>query len=191
LPIPSCSGPHPFYAEKKANVTNETLTTIFIIATALAVSMQALILLGLFITVRRSVKAIHSEVEQLRTAATPILLHTRDFVTRVTPKLDAVAGDLVEMSRGLRAQTMEFQETTTEILERVHRQTGRMDTMFTSTLDKVDKASTVMNDAVTVPLKHLSGITAFAKAALESLRSTDPKPRTHPTHSAADKDLFV
>lgn len=169
----------------------ETLTTIFIIATAVAVSMQALILLGLFITVRRSVKAIHAEVEQLRTIAVPILHHTKDFVTRVTPKLDAVAGDLVEMSRGLRAQTMEFQETTTEILERVHRQTGRMDTMFTSTLDKVDKASTVMNDAVTVPLKHLSGITAFAKAALESLRSTDPKPRTQPTHSAADKDLFV
>ena len=169
----------------------ETLTTIFIIATAVAVSMQALILLGLFITVRKSVKAIHSEVEQLRSIAVPILNHTKDFVTRVTPKLDAVAGDMVEMSRGLRAQTMEFQETAAEILERVHRQSGRVDTMFTSTLDKVDKASSAVNDAVTVPLKHLSGITAFAKAALDSLRSTDPKPRTQPTHSAADKDLFV
>jgi uncharacterized protein YoxC len=172
-------------------VTNETLTTIFIIVTAVAVSLQALILLGLFIAVRKTVKAIRSDVEQLRTAATPILHHTKDFVTRVTPKLDAVAGDLVEMSRGLRAQSMEFQETATEILERVHRQTGRVDTMFTSTLDKVDKASTVVNDAVTVPLKHLTGITAFAKAALESLRSTSPKTRTQPTHSAADKDLFV
>jgi hypothetical protein len=172
-------------------VTHDTLTLIFIGATALAVIMQALILLGLFITVRKSVKAIHSEVEQLRTAAMPILHHTKDFVTRVSPKLDAVAGDMVEMSRGLRAQTMEFQETAAEILERVHRQTGRVDTMFTSTLDKVDKASTAVNDAVNVPLKHLSGITAFAKAALDSLRSSDPKPRTQPTHSVADKDLFV
>jgi phage-related tail protein len=176
---------------KKANVSNETLTTIFIIVTAVAVSMQALILLGLFIAVRKSVKAIHSEVEQLRTTATPILNHTKDFVTRVTPKLDAVAGDMVEMSRGLRTQTLEFQAAASDILDRVQRQTGRVDTMFTSTLDRVDKASTAVNDAVTVPLKHLSGITAFAKAAIESLRSTNPKPRTQPTHSAADKDLFV
>src|ERR1700740_553499 len=155
-------GPAAALCGKKANVSNnETLTLIFVGATAIAVLLQAMILLALFITVHKSVKAIHSEVELLRSAATPILNHTKDFVTRVTPKLDAVASDMVEMSRGLRAQTLEFQAPHSEILGRAHRQTGRMDTMFTSTLDTVDKASTAVNDAVSVPLKHLSGITAF------------------------------
>ena len=172
-------------------MTNETLTTIFIIATAVAVSLQALILLALFITVRKSIKAIQTEVEQLRTAATPILNHTKDFVSRLTPKLDSVAGDLVEVSRNLRTQTVEFHASATEILERVHRHTGRMDEMFTHTLDKVDRAGNAVNDAVNVPLKQLSGITAFAKAALAVLRSDSPKPRTQPAHAAADKDLFV
>jgi hypothetical protein len=176
-----------------ANVSNETLTTIFIIATAVAVIIQAAILLALFIVVRTSVKKIHSEVEAIRTTAQPILDHTKDFVRGVTPKLDMVADDMVEMARGLRKQSMEFQASASDILERLHRQTGRMDTMVSGALDTVDRASTVVNDAVSVPLKHLSGWAAFAKAAVESFRSNGPKqpPNSQSTHSAADKDLFV
>jgi hypothetical protein len=173
-------------------VNHDTVTLIFVGATAVAVLLQAGILLALFIVVRRTAKAIHSEVEVLRTTALPILDHTKDFVRGITPKLDSVATDLTEMARGLRTQTMEFQASASDLLERVHRQTGRVDTMVSGALDSVDRASTVVNDAVSVPLKHLSGVAAFAKAAIESFRTNGPsEPRTQPTHSAADKDLFV
>jgi hypothetical protein len=175
-----------------ANVNNETVTLIFVIAIAIAVLLQAGILLALFIVVRRSVKKIHSEVELLRANAAPILDHTKDFVKNVTPKLDAVATDLVEIARGLRAQSMEFQSSASEILERVNRQTGRVDTMFTDALDKVDRAGSAVTDAVNVPLKQLSGLAAFAKAAIASFRSNIPKqPRSQPTHAAGDNDHFV
>jgi uncharacterized protein YoxC len=177
-----------------ANVNNnETLTLIFVGATAIAVLLQAGILLALFIVVHRSVKAIRSEVEVLRTSAQPILDHTKDFVRGVTPKLDSMATDLAETARGLRTQSMEFQSSASDLLERLHRQTGRVDTMVTGALDTVDRASTAVNDAVSVPLKHLSGVAAFAKAAIESFRSNSPREpqNSHPTHSAADKDLFV
>jgi hypothetical protein len=174
-----------------ANLNNQTLTLIFVAATALAVLLQAGILLGIFITVRKSVKAIHAEVEVLRASALPVLDHTKDFVKSVTPKIDSVATDLAEVARGLRAQTIEFQASATDILERVHRQTGRVDTMVSGALDTVDRASTVVNDAVNVPLKHISGIAAFARAAIDALRSNGPTRRTQPTRPAGDKDLFV
>lgn len=174
-----------------ANVNNETLTMIFIGVTAIAVLLQAAILLGIFITVRKSTKAIRSEIEVLRTSALPILDHTKDLVKNVSPKIDSVTTDIAEITRGLRAQTMEFQASASDILERVHRQTGRVDTMVTGTLDKVDHVSTVVNDAVNVPLKQLSGIAAFARAAFDALRSNGPKSRTTPTRPVGDKDLFV
>ena len=174
-----------------ANVNNETLTLIFIGVTATAVLLQAAILLALFIAVRRSVKAIRSDVELLRSSAAPMLDHTKDFVKNVTPKLDSVATDLAEMARGLRAQSLEFQASASDILERVHRQTGRVDLMFTGALDKVDRAGNVVSDAVSVPLKHLSGVAAFAKAAIDTFRSDSPKTRNQTTHPAGDKDLFV
>lgn len=174
-----------------ANVNNQTLTLIFVGATAIAVLLQAGILLALFITVRKTVKAIHAEVEVLRTSALPVLDHTKEFVRGVTPKIDSVATDLAEMARALRVQTMEFQASASDILGRVHRQTGRMDTMMTGALDTVDRASTAVNDAVNIPLKHLSGIAAFARAALDSFRSNGPKNRVQPSRPAGDKDLFV
>ena len=174
-----------------ANVNNQTLTLIFIGVTALAVLLQAGILLGIFITVRKSVKAIHSEVEVLRAATLPLLDNTRELVKGVTPKIESVATDIAEVARGLRVQTMEFHASASDILERVHRQTGRVDTMVSGALDTVDRASTVVNDAVNVPLRQLSGIAAFAKAAFDALRSNGPRRQAQPTRPAGDKDLFV
>lgn len=174
-----------------AIVNNETITLIFVIAIAVAVGLQAAILLALFIVVRKSVKKLHTEVELLRTAATPILDHTKEFVKNVSPKLDSVATDFAEMARGWRAQSVEFRASASDIMERVHRQSGRVDTMFTGALDKVDRAGNALSDAVNVPLKHLSGVAAFAKAAMASLRSNSPNSQTQRPHVADDKDLFV
>jgi uncharacterized protein YoxC len=174
-----------------ANVNSDILTEIFVGATAFAVLLQAGILLALFIFVRQSVKKIHSQVELLRTTATPILDQTKEIVKNVSPKIDSVTTDVAEIVRGLRTQTAEFQASASDIMQRVHRQTGRVDTMFSDALDKVDRAGTAVNDAVSVPLKHLSGVAAFAKAALESFRNNSPKERNGPTRPAGDKDLFV
>jgi hypothetical protein len=173
------------------NGNNETLFIIFVACTAAAVLLQALILLALFFTVRKTLKAVHAEVEQLRSTAMPVLNHAKEFVASIGPKLDSVATDLKELTRGFRAQGEDFQASTTEILERVRHHTSRMDAMFTGVLDRVDRAGTIVGDAINLPLKQLSGFTAFAKAALGSLRSGSPRPQPQPTHSPADKDLFV
>lgn len=174
-----------------AIVNNETITLIFVIAIAVAVGLQAAILLALFVVVRKSVKKLHAEVELLRTAATPILDHTREFVKNVSPKIDAAAADFAEMARGWRAQSVEFRASASDIMERVNRQTGRVDTMFTGALNHVDRAGNALSDAVSVPLKHLSGVAAFARAAVASLRSNNPKSQTPPARAVGDKDLFV
>lgn len=174
-----------------ANMHNDTIMVIFVAATAIAVVLQAGILLALFIVVRTSTKKIQAEIEVFRISALPLIDHSRELMKNVSPKIQAATTDLAEMTRGLRAQTMEFQASASEVLERVHRQTGRVDTMVTGALNKVDHASTVVNDAVNVPLRQLSGIAAFAKAAFETLRSDGPKERPRHTHPAGDKDLFV
>lgn len=157
--------------------TMQILFVIFVAFTAVAVILQAAILLGLFLTVRKTMKMVESEVAQLRATAAPLLNHTKDFVAGLTPKLDSVATDLTAVSRSLRAQMVEFQASTSEILERVHRQTGRVDSMFSGALDRVDHAGSVVGDAVHVPLRQLAGIAAFAKAAISSLRAGNSRGR--------------
>ncbi len=174
-----------------ANMHNDTLTLVFVAATAIAVLLQAGILLALFIVVRSSTKKLQSEVEVFRTAVLPLVDHSKVLMKDLSPKIQSVSTDLAEITRGLRAQTMEFQSSASEILERVHRQTGRVDTMVTGALNKVDHAGAVVNGAVSGPLKQLSGLAAFAKAAVDTFRTNGQKSRPQPSHSAGDKDLFV
>jgi uncharacterized protein YoxC len=171
------------------NVNHETLKLVFVALTGLAVLLQALILLAIFIALRKTAQQVHEQVEDLRSTITPILTESREFLARVGPKLDSVAGDLAELAHGLRAQSVELQATTTEMLDRVRRQSSRVDAMFTSVLDTVDRASGVVSQKVRIPMRQLSAIAASIKAVVSTLRNGTPSPAQ--THSPADKDMFV
>ncbi|GEM_PF-1504043 len=173
------------------NVNTETLLIVFVALTGAAVLLQSFVLLALFFSVRKAAKAIQEEMAELRGIVQPVAKETREFLARVGPQVEAVTKDVAEMVHGLRAQSVELQVSTTEILERVRRQTSRMDTMFTGVLDTVDRATAVVSQAVTIPLRQISGIAAFLRAAIDTLRSGGRAPRAQATHSAADRDLFV
>lgn len=171
------------------NANNETLLMIFVALTGVAVLLQAAVLLALYLAMRKSVKSIQDQVEDLRATVMPVLTESKDFLVRVGPKIDSVVSDLAELTHGLRAQGVEFQTSATEILERVRRQTSRLDSMLTGVLNAVDRAGGFVADAVNVPLRQMSAIAASAKAVVGALRTRTPAPA--PTHSAADKDMFV
>lgn len=171
------------------NENTETLLTIFVALTGVAVLFQAAILLAIFIALRKSVKSVHEKVEDLRATVLPVLNDTREFMGRVGPKIDSVATDMAELMHGLRTQGEELQYSATEILERVRRQTSRMDAMLTGVLNTIDRAGGFVTEAVSVPLRQMSAIAASAKAIFGALRNRTPVAAQ--THSAADKDMFV
>lgn len=175
-----------------ANVNTETLLIWFVGLTAFAVLLQAAVLLALALAVRKTAKTIQTEMEELRGVVMPVATELREFLGRVAPKLEAATADLADIVHGLKAQSAEMQASAMEILERTRRQTSRLDNMVTGVLDTVDRAGAILTDAVSVPLRQISGMAAFARAALDALRSGVRGPRQQqPTHSAADRDMFV
>ncbi len=106
------------------NLDNQTIQLIFIAITALAVLMQAVILLAIFVSVRKTAKSVTEQVEELRNSVMPIIDTTRDLMNRVAPKVEATAADLAEIAHGLRAQTAQMESAANEIVDRVRRQTA-------------------------------------------------------------------
>ena len=176
-----------------ANVNNETLLLIFVACTGAAVLMQALVLLAMYIAMRKAIKMAAQQIDELRTTVLPVVKDTKELLTSVGPKIDSLAGDFAALSHGLRTQGSLFRTSATEIVEKVNRQASRVDQMLTGLLDVVDRTTAVDVDVLQTPLRQLTAVAAFAKAAMGSFRS-DPVPRDgqpRPTHSPADKDLFV
>ena len=177
---------------------NQTILLAFAVVTGLAVLLQAFILLAIFVTTRKAASSIQKEIGNLRSTLLPVIYDTREilassrdtllgaqdfvanaqgFLTRVSPKVEAAAGDLVEITHGLRAQTAQLQSSVTEILEKVRTQSGRVDHMVTGVLDTADRAGGFVTDVVSRPMRQISSILAVAKAVIESLRGSRAQSR--------------
>ncbi|HLY43576.1 MAG TPA: hypothetical protein VKR52_20350 [Terracidiphilus sp.] len=172
-----------------ASNTQTILLIVFVAITGLAVLLQASVLLGMFIAMRKSLKLVQENVDELRTKVLPVVTDAGDFFTRVGPKLESMATDMSSMMHDLREQGAELQESATVILEKVQRQSSRVDSMMTGFLDSVDRAGAFINDVVGAPIRQLGALAAAAKAMFGALTSRSPEPAA--THASADKDLFV
>ena len=164
------------------NLDTQTLMLAFVAFTGLAVLLQAIILLAIFLSVRKAARSIHEEIDDLRSSVTPIVNDSRDLLKRVGPKIEAVADDMEAITHGLRQQSVVLESATLEVLERVRRQSGRVDTMLTGVLYAVDRAGGFVASAVSKPIRQVASLLAAVKAAVESLRATETHHR--PAHAS-------
>lgn len=189
------------------NLNTDSILLALVAITAFALLFQAIVLLALFFTVRKAAHSFNEQVENFRSAVSPVIYNSRDLLTRLGPKIEATVdtsrellarigpkaeatvSDLAEIAQGLREQTAELQATAEDVMERVRRQSGRVDAMCTGILDAVDRAGGFVVDTVSRPLRQISGIIASVKAMVEVLRA--PAPASRQTHSSKDNDMFV
>ncbi len=171
-------------------MNNEALLLALVVVMAAAVLLQAIVLVAIFFALRKTANSLREEVETLREAAVPVLTQTREFLTNVGPRIDAMTADLAALTRGLRDQSTEMQATVMEILERIRHQSSRIDHMFEGLLDTVERAGGAVTEAVAVPVRQVSAVASAIRAVLSVLVSRRPvEPKQ--VHSPADKDMFV
>jgi uncharacterized protein YoxC len=163
---------------------------------ALALLMQAIILLAIYLGMRKATKSLKEEIEDVRSSVMPVVNETRELLTRLsrlTPKLESTVTDAAELTRSLRAQAADVQVSVEDILERVRKQTSRVDGMFSGTLDTVERASVYVNETIAKPVRQISALLAGLKAIIESLRSAQPSTNSVYRERGLqdDTDMFV
>jgi uncharacterized protein YoxC len=182
---------------------SQIIELVCIAVTALAMLLQAVVLLFIYLALRKAVGSVRAEVADLRSLLMPTLDNSRELIdntralvdnsrrllARVTPKAEETVGNVARITRGLREQTEELEGTTQEILARVRFQASRMDAMTTNGLDAVDRAGSFVAETVGKPVRQLLGLVAATKAIVGSLRSTAHEPR--PRRYSGDEDTFV
>ena len=188
-------------------MNNETLLIAFVGLTALALLVQATILVAIFFAAKKTIGKLLQDSEEYRDTLLPFLTASRDILTKVGPKIEPIAedvvktvasvrvisGDVADFTVKMRGQVANVETTTADVLDKVKVQTARIDGMVTQTLDAADRMGGYIEQTVSAPVRKVSGILAAAKAIVESLRSTKPaaahvQPATDPV---ADTEDFV
>ncbi len=173
------------------HIDNQTIQLILIAVVVLAMVFQSIILIALFATMRKAAHDASEKMASIHASVIPLIDNSRALMERLTPKIDKTSDDLTALAHSLRIQTDDLQNAANEITSRVRVQASRLDAVMSDLLDGVDRASNFMADAVAKPMRQVSAVIASVKAAVESLRSAEPGPRSHPGNSPGDNDLFV
>lgn len=169
----------------------QTLQLALVAMVALAMLLQAIVLLAVFIVIRKAVRAMRQDLENLRSSVMPIVDNTNELFRRVAPKVETTAEDLAAMTHSLRAQIADVQSAAAEIIARVRHEANRFDSMLSNLLDVVDRAGAFMTDTVAKPMRQLSGLLAAVKAVVESLRAAEHASPSQPNRAQDDGDMFV
>lgn len=172
----------------------DTFLIAIVILVGISVLLQVGFVIGAAVMGSKALKMAKEYGDDFRSVATPALQHAREvlestqkIIVRLEPRLDAAASDLAEMVQAAREETRKIQVSADEITDRIRRQAERVDTMTTTALNGVDRVSHFLNDAVTAPVRQVSGVVAAVKAIVEALRSPAP-PRSRSAQNAHADD---
>ncbi|HEX4756814.1 MAG TPA: hypothetical protein VH308_02490 [Terracidiphilus sp.] len=177
---------------------SQTTQLVIVAAVAITMLLQTIALFAILIVVRKSVRSMRDEVEQLRTSilgfierAAPVFDGVRQILTRTGPKIESTVADLAAMSANLRRQTNDVQTAATEIVERFRRQSARADAKLTNIFDVLERATNVMTEVVSKPMRQFAGILASAKAVMETLRNGTSESHVHADQPEAEKEHYL
>jgi len=150
--------------------------------------MQACVLLGIFLTMRKAVQTVKEQADEYRGKVMPLLeashqlattgkdlaASTQSLINKIRPELEAAATEMANMTRDIRDQVNRLQASVDDIAQKAHHQADRVNGMTTSFLNGVDRFGTFLNEAVRTPIRQVNGFVAAAKAVVETLRSPAP-----------------
>ena len=156
--------------------------TAFVIVTAIAVVLQMLILLGMFLAVRKTSAKMESLAEEVKTKVLPSAELAHSMMSEMRPKIETLVDNVSVSTTMMRTQLERIDATLTDIVDRTRLQVIRADEFVTNTMDKLEETREAVERTVVSPVRHLSGLMHGVTVGLETLfsRQRDREPASLP-----------
>jgi len=150
---------------------DNTVLTIFVVVTACAVLLQAGILVGMFIAVRKTSAKMESLAEEVKTKVLPAAELAQSMMTELRPKIVTLVDNVSVSTTVLRTQMERMDATLTDIIDRTRLQVIRADEFVNSTMDKLEETREAVQRTVVSPVRHISGLMHGVTAGVEAFFS--------------------
>jgi hypothetical protein len=145
----------------------DKLVPLFIIFTALAVMIQAGILVALYVAVRKTSARVEGIATQVTTKAVPTLETAHAMLVELRPRIEEIIVNVEHSTRMARAQMERLDATVNDIVDRTRLQVIRADELVNRTMDKVEETTDLVHRTVVSPIRQLSGLMQGLSTGLE------------------------
>ena len=169
---------------------DDSLLRIFIAVTTFAVVVQAGILVGLYLAVRKSTAKMEALATEVKSKALPTMETVQSMLVEIRPKLDVMTVNLSESSTLVRNQLARLDATLTDVLDRTRLQVIRADELLNRTMDKVEETSDAVHKTVISPLRQVNGLMSAISTGVEVFLG---QKRRHPKNGAGvpQDEMFI
>lgn len=169
---------------------DDNLLRIFIAVTTFAVVVQAGILIGLYLAVRKSTAKMEAIATEVTSKTLPTIENLQSLLVELRPKIETLTTNVAEASTTVRNQLGRIDATLTDALDRTRLQVIRADELLNRTMDKVEDASEMVHKTVVSPLRHVNG---FMNAISTGVEVFIGQKRRHPKNGAGvpQDEMFI
>ncbi len=169
---------------------DDNLLRIFIAVTTFAIVVQAGIMVGLYLAVRKSTAKMEALATEVKSKALPTIETVQSLLVEMRPKIDVMTTNFSESSTLVRNQLGRIDATLTDALDRTRLQVIRADELLNRTMDKVEETSEVVHKTVISPLRQVNGLMAAISTGVEVFLG---QKRRHPKNGAGvpQDEMFI
>lgn len=169
---------------------DDNLLRIFIAVTTFAVVVQAGILVGLYLAVRKSTAKMEALATEVTGKTLPMVDSVKSLLVELRPKIDTMSTNIAESSTVVRNQLSRIDATLTDALDRTRLQVIRADELLNRTMDKVEDTTEIVHKTVVSPLRQVNGLMAAVTTGVEVFLG---QKRRHPKNGAGvpQDEMFI
>jgi uncharacterized protein YoxC len=168
----------------------ETWVAVFVIVAAVAIVLQAGLLMAMFFQTRRTMDRMERFTSDLESKLGPILSRVQVLLEDTQPKISEMVADAAHVVYLARAQAQKVDRVFTEASDRLRGQVVRADRILTGALEAVEDAGAKFSNGVWRPVQKVSALMQGIRVGLDLLRSRRaPRRREEPLEQ--EEELFI
>jgi len=149
----------------------ETWVAVFVCVAAVAILIQAAILVAMFLQMRRTMDRMERFTSDLESRLAPILSRVQILLEDTQPKISEMVADAAHVVYLARAQAQKVDRVFTEASDRLRGQLVRMDRILTGALEAMEDAGSKFSNSVWKPVQKVSALMQGIKVGIDLLRS--------------------
>lgn len=143
--------------------------TIFVALTGAAVLLQALVLLAMYLAMRKSSERMQALADDVKNKVMPTVGEMQQMLTLLRPKVEVIVDNLEESTTVMRSEIKRIDAAVNDAVDRARLQVIRADELLSRTLDRVEHTSDLVHKTVVSPVRQLAGLIQGITVGLEFL----------------------
>jgi hypothetical protein len=164
----------------------------FVVVTALAIVVQAVVLIVLFVQLRRTAVLVERTVTDFNTKVAPLVSRVQLLVEDVAPRISGIVADSSEIARLARGEAQKVDRVLSEALERLRMQLIHVDHILTGAMEAVEEAGSQLRQSVWGPVMRATAMVRGVQAGIDFFRNS--RRRRGPVEASVeqqDEGMFI